>query len=488
MKALWCIGAILALVVALLAALFMTAPKHPVALVQVVDVAGKPIQGAVIRPDGLRTKSGPYASGHYGWVTGSNGVPNDPVTTDSRGRAEIPYPKFVFERIESGQISFSVNHPDFVSDRPFRTVSSSLPAGAPWRERLVYWWGRIRRKAFVTTTDPVVLQQGAILKLTVQDDSKGGAQRRIFAQASKIWSADTNTWLRPEPDLIMTRRLPAGTQAVRVIQFDAKGAAWFSDVVTFMAVQGKTNEFSLPVKPGVVLRGRLDDSVPRPVTNGRVVANVRPTGHNIQNHPPEWHAWSSVRSDGTFEIGSLPEGELEIVALCDGFVSTNGPGQFNTRYPQRHSVGTNDLAITIGMEATARLEVQVTGPSGEPVREATVSTWPNVRYGEWSSVIFASDRYNTADFFLSNNIAHQSWREPVRDFNATTDAAGLAVVPNVPATVRQFSVGHPNLVLPAVVTQGGDKHRHATVALTPGQTNRVSVRLEPRDRSPIAHY
>jgi hypothetical protein len=47
-------------------------------------------------------------------------------------------------------------------------------------------------------------------------------------------------------------------------------------------------------------------------------------------------------------IGPLPKGDLEIVALCNGFVSTNGPGQFQMRYPQRHSLGTNNLAITVG--------------------------------------------------------------------------------------------------------------------------------------------
>ena len=39
----------------LLAALVVFAPRHPVALIQVVDAAGKPVAGAIIRPDGLRT-------------------------------------------------------------------------------------------------------------------------------------------------------------------------------------------------------------------------------------------------------------------------------------------------------------------------------------------------------------------------------------------------------------------------------------------------
>src|SRR4051812_27109598 len=98
-------------------------PKYPMALIRVEDSSGQPVVGAVLRADGLRTKPGPYASGHYGWMTARNGVPNDPVRTDKSGSALVPYPIYVFEKIETGQISFSVEHPDFVPDRPFRVVT-----------------------------------------------------------------------------------------------------------------------------------------------------------------------------------------------------------------------------------------------------------------------------------------------------------------------------------------------------------------------------
>ncbi|MDB6110817.1 MAG: hypothetical protein JWR69_2567, partial [Pedosphaera sp.] len=76
----------------LLGWLVWSSPRHPVALIRVVDVAGKPVAGAVIRPEGLRTKPGPYVSGWYGWMTGKNGVPNKPVSTDANGYAHVPYP------------------------------------------------------------------------------------------------------------------------------------------------------------------------------------------------------------------------------------------------------------------------------------------------------------------------------------------------------------------------------------------------------------
>lgn len=84
----------------------------------------------------------------------------------------------------------------------------------------------------------------------------------------------------------------------------------------------------------------------------------------------------------------MPAGDLEIVALCNGLVSTNGPGQFpSMHYPQKHLLGTNDVMIVIGMEQTASLEVEVMDDKGRPLKDAQVSTWPNVRYGEWAAVI-----------------------------------------------------------------------------------------------------
>jgi hypothetical protein len=159
------------------------------------------------------------------------------------------------------------------------------------------------------------------------------------------------------------------------------------------------------------------------------------------------------------------------------------------RYPQKHLLETNDIAITIGMEPTARLEVQVTDDKGNPVKDARVSTWPNVRYGEWSATILTSDCYHIADRLQEGPISKSMpWWQPVPDFEGTSDSSGLAVIPNLPMNVAEFSLEHSRFALPAVVTTGGEKRRQASVTLIPGQTNRVSVRLEPRDESPIAHY
>jgi|GEM_PF-3364134 len=487
-KSQWITLAAVGGVVLVSATLIATAPKHPAALLRVVDATGRPITGATILPEGLRTKPGPYRSGWYGWRSSANGVPNPAVSTDQDGYAYVPYPKFVFEEIETGTLCLAVNHPDFVPDRPERIVATAPPAGAPWRVRLQDLWDRIRHKALIARPDPIVLQKGATLKVTAKITTASTEVPRWFVQASGLAAEDTNFWIRPEPGMIITRRLAAGLHAVRAVGLGADGSAWFSDVVPITAVTGQTNELVLVCQQGITVRGQLDDSVARPVRQGRVVAHVWPPGLKPETYPPEWHAWANVEEDGAFEIKSLPAGELEIVALCDGFVSTNGPGQFHMRYPQKHLLGTNDLALTIGMEPTARLEVKVTDEAGQPLKDAQVATWPNVRYGEWSATILVSDRYNTSDLLLAKPDQTVKWGERVEDFQGITDVAGLAILRNLPPDVAELAVEHPQFALPAVASPDGSKHRQATFTLVAGQTNHLSLQLEPRDRSSIRHY
>ena len=473
-----------------LAGLTVSRPKNPVALIRVVDAAGKPVAGAVIVPEGLRTKPGPYVSGWYGWMTGEKAVPNKPVITDKAGYARVQYPKFVFEQIETGVIIFSVNHPDFVPDRPERVVNSAPPKGAPWRIWRDYVWDRIQHRVSVARPDKVVLLKGASLRLSIQPGSAVPKDGKLFAQISAGEGGDTNFWQRPEPGVLMTHRLAAGRQTLRAIEIESSGTVWFSDVVTISAVSGQTNEVTADLKRGAAVRGQLDAGVPRPVRNGRVIAQVWPRGHKPEDSPPQWHAWSAIREDGSFDLSSLPEGELEVVALCNGFVNTNGPGKYKFIYPQKYVLGTNDLAITVGMEPTARLEVRVMDDQGKPLRDAHVSAWPNVRYGEWAAVVIGSDCYNMSDRFLPKPglEPRRWWRQPVPDLEGVSDSMGMAVLSNLPAMVREISVEHANFVLPAIEGFGGQKRREVTITLKPGETNRVYIKLEPSGKSPIAHY
>ena len=479
--------ALVAVIFGILIWALVSAPPHPIALLRVVDSAGKPIAGAVIVPDGLRPKPGPY-NGHYSWRSGVNGVSNNPVSTDAEGYARVPYPKFIEERIETGEISFSVDHPDYVKDRPFREVATAPPAGAPWKVWLANIQQRLQRKQLVTTPKPVILQKGAILKLVTSRDSPGPMNTPLYAQITDDQIDQTNDCARPESGTLIVRRVAPGAKVVRALRFDSDGMAWFSDPLSFTAVSSQTNQLEVMFHRSATVRGRLDDSVPRPVLNGRVIAHVSTLQPANSGEQPGWHSWSPVREDGSFDLVSLPPGKFGIVALCDGFVSKSGQSGTFT-HPQIHELQTNDLEIAVTMQPTATLVVKVDDPGGKPLKDASVGTWPNVSYEEWGSTILASDCYNHADLIRDGpHFEGGSWFRKVRGFQEMTDSNGIAVLFNLPAQITEFSVGHSNFVLPAIKSAGGGMNRYAPISLSPGATNRASVRMEKRDVNPLKHY
>jgi len=455
----------------------------PVAILRVIDVAGRPIPGATIHREGLRTKPGVFVSGWYSWPQ-QQGVPNPPVVTDANGEARFQFPRYVFEKVETGIVCLAVEHPDFVSDRPERVVDSSLPADAPLRDRMGDLLGRlVKHQKLVANPDPIILKKGGILKITVPPQYRVAPDAPLWGQVSG-WNYDTSFWIHPGPGLLATRRLSEGTQAVRVVQFDSRGAIWSSDVTNVFSKAGEATELTLTLKRGVAVRGKLDAAVPRPVANGRVIVTVFPPGIAAKKQPPEWHAWTPVRPDGSFEFASLPSGDLEIAAICQGFINANGPGKFSMHYPQKHSIGAADLDLTIGMQPTARLEVMVVDEKGKPMPRALVSAAPNLRWGEWGAVILGTDLYDAGDAIRGVRTFERVDGPRFHDFDGMTDESGIAVLPNLPADVNVVTVQHAEFSLP-VVKQYGRDEREAAVTLRVGVTNFLKLTVEPVNRAPI---
>ena len=83
-------------------------------IVQVTTPHDEPIEGATVRPYGLRTRA--ERGSHYGWNPKTHG-PNADLHTDAEGKIEIQYPKYVTERLETGEISLQVDHERFRSVR-----------------------------------------------------------------------------------------------------------------------------------------------------------------------------------------------------------------------------------------------------------------------------------------------------------------------------------------------------------------------------------
>ena len=102
--------------------------------VRVRNPDGDPVVGAVVRPSALRTRTQP--SNHYGWINSRHGeLPL--IKTDENGVAGILCPKFVLEKLETGQITWQVDHEDYILFREDRSVDDApaeivLPTRTPY--------------------------------------------------------------------------------------------------------------------------------------------------------------------------------------------------------------------------------------------------------------------------------------------------------------------------------------------------------------------
>ena len=206
----------------------------------------------------------------------------------------------------------------------------------------------------------------------------------------------------------------------------------FSETLDVTIKQGVTNSVSLALKPARTVRGKLSDNVPRPVVNGRVVVNIVPAGRTFRDPILRWHTWTGVNDDDSFEMPSLPAGDLEVIALCDGFISVDGSGQRQSsviRYPQKHTIGANDLDIVIDMEPTARLEVTVFDDNGRLLEGARVSTWPNVCWHNYGSTIFCSSLYKSVDRLRQLHEDQDDFQRDIPSgFFGISDVNGVAVL------------------------------------------------------------
>ena len=102
--------------------------------VHVADENGRSISKAEVKPFGFRTKL--ERGSHYGWNPAAHGEqPN--ATTDKDGNATLQVPRFVYEKLEIGEITWVVDHYDFVVYNADHLVEES-PAELVVEIRLSY--------------------------------------------------------------------------------------------------------------------------------------------------------------------------------------------------------------------------------------------------------------------------------------------------------------------------------------------------------------
>ena len=90
---------------------------------------------------------------------------------------------------------------------------------------------------------------------------------------------------------------------------------------------------------------------------------------------------SSIRSDGHFVFESLPpDGEVQLIALCDGYISKDPLGNPDARIfrqsrnPQKFDLTGAVCRATIVMEPAAQCQVHVLDTKGKPLAGAKVES------------------------------------------------------------------------------------------------------------------
>lgn len=457
------------------------APKIPRVKirVKVLDPDGEPVEGAQVTPFGLRSRSEPGS--HWSWIEKFHG-PLPKARTNAQGIAELSYPKFVTEKLETGQVTLVVDHEDYVVFSDDRSVDDELAE--------------------------IKLKGGYRIATTaINSESKAAIKTDLYAAMGGDWGS---RWKVRKGGILTSQVFDRTQAAMRVIHLPADGPVLFSDLQMIVPEEGQNRVFlrNVELKPGTVVTGTLDKSVPRPVKNGKVILVVvvpglpSPNADSWNGRGPSWN-WSAsakVKADGSFRFDSLPRGDVaQMIAVCDGWVSKlpDGPKlkkKFpdlvtrnispGMRWPQLFKLAGDEIEPTIAMEPTVSCEVLVQDPDGNPLPDAQVVMWPNQSFFARGSQLLGQQ----TDFAMMLRKAREGvdlremfFKNRKIDYEVMTDKNGLAVIKNLPAPGSEgVAVLHKRF---EQAIQG--RGRQTTVALEPGKTTKVTVRLQPKGTETI---
>jgi beta-lactamase regulating signal transducer with metallopeptidase domain len=434
-------------------------------LVVVQDENGQPVAGATVKPDGFRVK-GLHGADAYGWIDKLFGPPEKSVT-DDQGRVWVKYPvnSIPEEKEYTGALIIMVTHPEFASVH----VQTYLVDGSE---------------------SPIQIHRGLLLRVSAWYGSDRQPVPEVIFNLNQE-GINTNDWQKQEDGTWTFHKLSPGGHIIRAMDRMPSGQILFSEAHAFSAANNGEMLY-LEMKPGIRIDGRLDNRVPRPVKNGRVLIDVRPpqfpawtnfdTVDAIRKQYPNvtyWRTYRPIAEDGTFVFESVPPGGLDVVAVGDGFVSSSGGvfgnnsnGQFkpvrNFRLPQPFALTAPVTQVEVATEPTATLEVRAQTRQGRPVPDIEISLNPNVV--RMNGIFGMMGRSDEAPF---NN-------PPLLPilYDSKTDADGIALFTNVPACAASLHVMDTHYQVPLQDLQGW-RNRVVHFTLSAGQTQHLDLPLEP---------
>ena len=329
----------------------------------VKDEKGDPIEGVEVVANGVRCEED--RGSWYAWPIPNAGNDNKRIT-DTTGKVTFRYPvKYgVPPDLKTlNKIDFTFSHPEFVTSRQETdprgdAIVHKMVAGCP-----------VLFSAVNANGEPIE-------SFWVQMAGPGSAAKWILADQT-----------------IRTGSIPDGAWQTMLVAPQIDGPTLFSGILpTRFRKNSKVTIRGIELKPGLRIGGRLDDGVPRPVANGRVVAwqLPKPRGrcHGEDDPSLGWSDVTEMNEDGSFEFESMPRtGVVQFIAICSGWIvkSEHRNGRPAGGRVLGVLVNLDDMQVDEGlisdiiipMEKAGDLEVTVRKPDGTPLVGAEVATWPN---------------------------------------------------------------------------------------------------------------
>jgi hypothetical protein len=275
---------------------------------------------------------------------------------------------------------------------------------------------------------------------------------------------------------------------------------------------GADGVMELGLRPGVLLEGRLDDSVPRPVKNGFVeLMIVQGNDYRIERGGLQWQDTVAIKPDGTFTFVSVPPGgHAQLFALGEGFQTTNPTEQEMRKYfaennagedaviaaalrrpdilPQLVRLDSEHVQVTLPCRETAGLDVRVIDPAGNPVAGATGSFNPN-GYFLPGELFIPGTEHSTRAMVASGANGILALAGLVADSPASfirrsflqveSDDEGMIRFRNLPSRKDSYEIEADALVMAAHPTSlASDPQRFALVNLKDGEIARQTITME----------
>ncbi len=397
----------------------------------------RPILGAVVRPQGLRSLEQP---GSFFFWPKANVGPAVPQESDVDGRVAISYPeKFggPGDWTTASKLALEVSHAKHVS----KNVEIDLNE--------------------LAETFLIELERGAEASFSAMDSDGRPIDFGVMTSAVSLDA----TWAK-ENESKVCRSIPKGRYPAMLVAPAEDGQHQFSSVIPLdLSTRDAFRIQNVPLKKGIAFVGTISKEIPRPIEHGHVFLSVQ-LPFDLQGKdgtPIYWEEWAEIHPDGSFRVESIPsKGVVRVIALCRGWVIDSQRKEEQTTgidfdiEDQHREKG--EFALEIPMVPTGQLEVSVITPDGDPLPDAVVSTWPNQTHLSGGSEILGNVRSSASEirWQLENKFPRDEEQLAldlpnrfVRRYSATTNEEGTTTLFDVPLNqVESLYVEHPRYGLP----------------------------------------